>query len=186
MGKSFLEAHAMRRMLGAGCFVLWAINAQAQGNDGIATAMNEAVRPSEQAHALIGTWRLLEFADLDKDGKWTYQFGEHPRGYVVYDPTGHVHIQIMKMPALPRFPEASVANGTSPTAEHALDAYDAYVAYFGTYTVDVEQHIVTHHVEGSLAPEYTDTDQPRPYRLTGDRLELGDGKTWRRVLERVH
>ena len=40
-------------------------------------------------------------------------------------------------------------------------------------------------VEGSLAPDFTDTDQPRPFRLTGDRLEIGDGKTWRRVLERM-
>jgi hypothetical protein len=40
--------------------------------------------------ALIGTWRLVEFADLDKNGKWQYRFGEHPRGYFVYDATGHV------------------------------------------------------------------------------------------------
>jgi hypothetical protein len=175
-----------RRMLGAGSFaLLWAINVKAQGNNGVATAMNEAVRPSDQEHALIGTWRILEFADLDKDGKWAYRFGEHPRGYIVYDATGHVHIQIMKVPTLPSFPEANSNKGTSPTPDHALAAYNAYVAYFGTYTVDVEKHIVTHHVEGSLAPDYTDTDQPRPYRLAGDRLELGDGKTWRRVLERV-
>ncbi len=57
-------------------------------------------------------------------------------------------------------------------------------AYFGTYTVDTQKHAVTHHVEGSLAPEFTDTDQPRPFKLEGDRLEIGDGKTWRRLLER--
>jgi hypothetical protein len=45
--------------------------------------------------------------------------------------------------------------------------------------------VVTHHVEGSLAPEFTDTDQPRPFKLEGNRLEITDGKTWRRVLERV-
>ena len=31
-----------------------------------------AQRPAQGAHALIGTWRLVEFADLDKDGKWQY------------------------------------------------------------------------------------------------------------------
>jgi hypothetical protein len=45
--------------------------------------------------------------------------------------------------------------------------------------------VVTHHVEGSLAPEFTETDQPRPFKLEGNRLEIGHGKTWRRVLERV-
>ena len=34
-------------------------------------------------------------------------------------------------------------------------------------------------------PDYTDTDQARPFKLEGDRLEIGDGKTWRRVAERV-
>ena len=135
--------------------------------------------------ALFGTWRVLEFADLDKDGKWQYRFGEHPRGYFVYDETGHVHIQIMKVPPLAPFPEANIVDGKLPSAEHALAAYAAYVAYFGTYAVDAKKHVVTHHVEGSLAPEFTDTGQLRPFKLEGDRLEIGDGKTWRRVLERV-
>jgi len=142
-------------------------------------------RPVPKADALIGTWRVVEFADLDKDGKWQYRFGEHPRGYIVYDATGHVHVQIMKVPPLAPFPEANILNDKMPTAEHALAAYAAYVAYFGTYSVDAERHVVTHHVEGSLAPDFTDTDQPRPFKVEGDRLEIGDGKTWRRVLERV-
>ncbi len=140
---------------------------------------------SRGANALIGTWRLLELADLDKDGKWRHRFSEHPRGYFVYDETGHVHIQIMKVPPLAPFPEANVAKGKLPSAEQALAAYAGYVAYLGTYTVDEKKHVVTHHVEGSLAPEFTDTDQPRPFHLEGDRLEIGDSKTWRRVLERV-
>src|SRR5271168_4845262 len=72
---------------------------------------------------LTGTWRLVEVADLDKDGKWQYRFGEHPRGYFVYDATGHLHIQIMKTPPLAPFPEANAIKNTAPTAEHALAAY---------------------------------------------------------------
>jgi Lipocalin-like domain len=136
------------------------------------------------ADALISTWRLVELADLDKDGKWQNRFGKQPRGYFVYDVTGHVHIQIMKVPPLSPFPEAKLIDGTLPSPEHALAAYTAYVAYFGTYAVDAETRVVTHHVEGSLAPDFTDTEQPRPFKLEGDRLEIGDGKTWRRVLER--
>jgi hypothetical protein len=142
-------------------------------------------RPGRGPNALIGTWRLVEFADLDKDGNWQHRFGEPPRGYFVYDTTGHVHIQIMKVPPLAAFPEANIAIGRPPSAEQALAAYSAYVAYFGTYTVDATKGVVTHHVEGSLAPEFTNTDQPRPFKLEGDRLEIGDGKTWRRGLERV-
>ena len=144
-----------------------------------------AQRPAQGAHALIGTWRLVEFADLDKKGKRQCWFGEHPLGYFVYDATGHVHIQIMKAPPLRPFPKANVDEGKLPSPEHALAAYTAYVAYFGTYTVDAKKHVVTHHVEGSLAPDYTDTEQPRHFKLERDRLEIGDGKTERRVLERV-
>ncbi len=149
------------------------------------TPISTSVISSDEAHSLVGTWRVLEFADLDKGGKWVYWFGEHPKGYFVYDATGHVHIQIMKVPPLTPFPEANSDDGKPPTPEHALAAYNAYVAYFGTYTVDTEKHVVTHHVEGSLSPDYTDTDQPRPFKLDGDRLEIGDGKTWRRVLDRL-
>jgi hypothetical protein len=91
----------------------------------------------------------------------------------------------MKVPPLAPFPEANTIDAKLPSPEHALAAYTAYVAYFGTYTVDAEKCVVTHHVEGSLAPDFTDTDQPRPFKLEGDRLEIGDGKTWRRVLQRV-
>ncbi len=136
-------------------------------------------------HALIGTWRVSEFADLDKNGEWQYRFGKHPRGYFVYDASGHVHIQIMKVPPLAPFPEANIFEGTPPSAEHALAAYSAYVAYFGTYSVDAKNQVVTHHVEGSLAPEFTGTDQSRPFKLENDTLEIGDSKNWRRVLERV-
>jgi hypothetical protein len=144
-----------------------------------------AQRPAHGAHALIGTWRLVEYADLDKDGKWQYWYGQHPRGYFVYDATGHVHIQIMRVPLLAPFPEANWDIGKLPSPEHALAAYNAYLAYFGTYTVDAKKHVVIQHVEGSMAPDYTDTDQPRPFKLEGDRLEISDGKTYRRVLQRV-
>ena len=45
--------------------------------------------------------------------------------------------------------------------------------------------VVVHHVKSDLGIGYTGTDQRRPFRLDGDRLVLGDGKTWTRVLERV-
>jgi len=44
------------------------------------TPMKMAATTSDEANALVGTWRVLEFADVDKDGKGVYLFGEHPRG----------------------------------------------------------------------------------------------------------
>jgi hypothetical protein len=127
---------------------------------------------------------VVEVADL-KDGEWRHPYGEHPRGYLVYDATGRMHVQIMKTPPLAPFAEADFIHSKLPSPENSLAAYSAYVAYFGTYTVDAKKSVVTHHVEGALMPEFTGTEQPRPFKLTGDRLEIGDGKTWRRVFERV-
>jgi len=73
------------------------IHAQSKVSGAVAD-MPETPMPSEDARALIGTWRIVEFSDLGKDGRWVYRFGEHPKGYFVYDGTGHVHIQIMKVP----------------------------------------------------------------------------------------
>jgi hypothetical protein len=51
------------------------------------------------AQRLVGTWRIVRFIDTDPNGKVTYPFGERPRGYIVYDATGHLSVQIMRMPA---------------------------------------------------------------------------------------
>jgi hypothetical protein len=84
-------------------------------------------------------------------------------------------------------PTSPFASGDdfAETDAEARHAYEYYVAYFGTYTVDESRGIITHYVEGSLLPSYTGTAQERPFKLLGDRLELGDGRTSRRVFERV-
>src|SRR5262249_43746484 len=112
-----LGAAMQRRiLLAGGLALLGAVSAHAQSKtSGTVAAMNGTATPSEEAHALIGTWRVVEFGDLDKDGKWVYRFGEHPRGYFVYDGTGHVHIQIMKIPPVQSFPEANSREGKPPT-----------------------------------------------------------------------
>jgi hypothetical protein len=91
-------------------------------------------------------------------------------------------IQIMKTPPPPPFVSG---NHKQPTPDEAKAALAGYVAYFGTYSVDAAKNMVVHHVEGSLAPSFNGTDQPRPFKLSGDRLLIGDEKTWRRILERV-
>lgn len=49
--------------------------------------------------------------------------------------------------------------------------------FSGTYEVDTDKGIVVHRVEGSLMPSYTDTDQPRPFRIDGDVLTIeGDAE----------
>ncbi len=156
-------------------------------------AMIAGAADSRAPAGLVGTWRLVAFEDIES-GQTVHRFGDKPLGLFVYTADGHVAIQIAN-PANP----ACVAPGKklgpgrkdnlpvpacNPEQMQAL--LDGYVAYWGTYTVDVAAGVVIHHVKSDISNGYAGTDQRRPFRLVGDRLEIGDGKTWSRVLERVH
>jgi Lipocalin-like domain len=153
---------------------------------GIMTSASFALAASDLASKLVGTWRLIHFVDTDAGGKVRYRFGEKPMGYFVYDPTGHLSVQIMRMPATPPFASGVDNKGTDAEVRAA---YDGYVAYFGTYRVDEAKGVITHVVEGSLKPSYTGTDQPRPFKLEGDTLIIQgreeDGSAYFRELHRV-
>ena len=132
------------------------------------TAAAAAVEPG-----LVGTWRLVRFENTAADGTVSHPYGEHPLGYFVYDPTGHLSVQIMRNPPIAPF-------ASSPPSEAELrGAYSAYAAYFGTYRVDKVKRVLHHMVEGATDPRYVaQPDQIRPYRLDGDILiiELRDPK----------
>ncbi len=141
---------------------------------------------------IVGTWRLVSFEDVE-DGKVVRPFGEKPEGLFVYTADGHVIIQIAH-PANPHCyaPGKSSGRGkmdvrasSACSPEQMRELLDNSVAYWGTYTVDMAAGIVTHKVKSDLSNGYAGTDQRRPFHLEGNRLVIGDGKTWTRVLERV-
>ncbi len=126
--------------------------------------------------------RLLRAKGGQEATEWNKRYGASPKGYIMYDVTGHMMVGFEKMPPPPKF---ASGDGWNPTADEARAVYLGYISYFGTYTVDEAARAVTHHVEGSLNPSYFGTDQLRPAKLEGDRLILSDGKTFRVVWERV-
>lgn len=148
-----------------------------------ATRTNPAT--SAQEPGLVGTWRLVRFENRSKDGRLEQPYGVHPLGYFVYDPTGHLSVQIMRNPPLPPF---ASGDEEEPTDAEKMQAYGAYVAYFGTYRVDKAKHVLHHQVEGALNTTYTNTDQLRPYRLNGDTLiiELNDPKDGTHYYRELH
>ncbi|HTR03657.1 MAG TPA: lipocalin-like domain-containing protein [Thermoanaerobaculia bacterium] len=135
------------------------------------------------AEQIRGTWRLVSYQRKETpDAPWTRRFGDDPKGYLMYDATGHMMVAFEKMPPPPMFASGDDA---APSPAEAQAVYAGFVAYFGTYTVDEKAHAVIHHVEGSLNPRFFGTDQVRPATFAGDRLTLSDGKTFRVVWERV-
>lgn len=138
--------------------------------------------------AIVGTWKVVTYEDRTEGQPVRYPYGEKPRGQLMYDATGHMSIQLMKVP------HPKIASGdeekVTPAEKSAL--YEAYAAYFGTYTVDAKRGLVIHHVEGDLYDVFIGTDQERPFEITADKLILRpkwtvDGKQWTglRVFQRV-
>lgn len=152
----------------------------------LALSINLPSRAADKPASLVGTWRVERITDTDiKTGKVDHPYGEHPKGYIVYDPTGHLSVQLMRTPATPPFASGDDAKGSDAEVRAA---YDGFVAYFGTYEVDAKKGIVVHRVEGSLMPSYTGTDQPRPFRVEGDVLTIegdSEGVHFLRRLRRV-
>ncbi|UZW60152.1 lipocalin-like domain-containing protein [Lysobacter enzymogenes] len=153
----------------------------------LAVAWFAAASPAAAADSasLVGTWRVERIVDTDAAGKRHYPYGEKPKGYIVYDPSGHLHVQIMRTPAPPPFAAGDDAKGSDAETRAA---FLGYAAYFGTYRVDAAKGVVVHRVEGSLMPSYTGTDQPRPFRIEGDVLTIegdSEGVHFVRQLRRV-
>lgn len=136
----------------------------------------------------VGTWRLVSYEDKPPTGPSLYPFGKDVKGQLMYDASGRMSIQIMKMP----HPKVASGDDSRVTPDEKQALYDAYVAYFGTYTVDPDRGVVVHHVEGDLADVYIGKDEERPFVLRGDTLILAphwtvDGQQWHgiRVFERA-
>ena len=145
------------------------------------TVLCSACREPVQHNSIVGTWRLIEFADLDSTtNQWVYPYGQEPRGFFTYTPDNIVNLNISH-----ERPLRLNSDQLDSTLFTYRDFMNNAVGYFGRYSIDVNQGLVTHIVEGGTIPFYIDTEQPRPFDLQGDTLTIGDGKTWRRTLVRT-
>ncbi|MBM4254270.1 MAG: lipocalin-like domain-containing protein [Deltaproteobacteria bacterium] len=126
---------------------------------------------SEIASKFIGTWRLVSVEARRPNGEVAptpARYGAKPMGYLMYDNTGHVAVQIMR-PDRPKFAVSDIDKGTP---EELKAAWEGYSAYLGTYEINEAEGFVVHHVEISSFPNYVGSDQKRFYELSGDTLVL--------------
>jgi hypothetical protein len=108
---------------------------------------------------------------------------------IIYTAQGRMAVQIMVLPrpVVPPVPEGP-DEVTAWNAEQVRRVVETYDAYFGTYELDEARHLVTHHVEGELRPNYVGTAYTRRYQVDGDQLILSaadPNEHWRVVWERV-
>ncbi len=120
---------------------------------------------------LVGTWRLVSRTATGESGKPAEEpvLGAVPVGYLMYDPTGHVAVQLMRQNRSKAIDCAVSSSGPSDNSPLFVNGYEAY---FGTYTEDDTNHTVTHHLEGALAASDLGKDLLRHFQVSGDTLTI--------------
>ena len=117
----------------------------------------------------LGTWKLVAAEAQQPTGEvMPYRYGAGSIGYIMYDATGHMAVQIMQ-PNRPPFASGDLDTGTPEEIEAAFEGYGAY---FGTYEIHEAEGFVIHRVEGSLFPNNVGTEQKRFFEFSGDTLIL--------------
>ena len=129
--------------------------------------MNDSVNP------FVGTWRLVHSVSIGADGKKEYPFGDDAIGYIYYNDSDIMAVQISR-------------RRSSPTRDLA-SLHHEYLCYFGRYEIDIERDVVRHFLEGQLFPGDHPDLLERRYRFDGALLSLKplDGTNreilWQRV-----
>jgi hypothetical protein len=132
---------------------------------------------------LAGNWRLVKFENFDDTG--AARDAGYEGGRIMYDEAGNMAAQLMRVNRKPL--------SQPPSESERAGAYSTYVAYYGRVTIDPAASKVTHHVEGSVNPNWVKTDLVRYYAFSddGNRLMLSIKNAQGRVTgtltwERIH
>ncbi len=117
---------------------------------------------------LVGSWKLISFQMLDPNGQTAYPFGKDAQGRITYEPDGRMAVQLMD-PGRPRF----ASDDPLLTSEAQVRAaFGGYTAYYGTYSVNLDERTIVHHIEAALLPNWVGTDQLRHFEYDGKYLTL--------------
>ena len=117
---------------------------------------------------LSGAWKLITFEFRRNNGVAIYPFGETAQGSILYTRSGRYSAQLMRHDR-PRFAIPDQMQGAVKEIEAA---FKGCISYFGSYELDIENKLITHHVEGSIFPNMEGTKQIRKYELDGDFMTL--------------
>jgi len=134
----------------------------------------------------LGTWRLVVFENISKDGKVSYPYmGRQAVGYLMYAPDGHMCAGLMN-PDRPKWSETR-----TPTDKEKIQLFDTFYAYCGRFEIREAEHLMIHYPELAATPDFVGSTQPRPYSFDGERLTFSGpetnppGSTYRITWEKV-
>jgi hypothetical protein len=115
---------------------------------------------------ILGPWKLVSMKASNPQGEVFYPFGEAPSGMIMYDAGGYMCYTAMRA-GRPKFASGDLAGGTIEEIKVAFAGFDAYC---GTYELNLEEQIVTHHVEASKFPNWEGSQQVRYFQVADDQL----------------
>lgn len=124
--------------------------------------------PAAGAVKFVGLWKLVRIEVRQADGIITPDpdLGPHAVGYIYYDATGHMGVQLMNPD------RAKWKSDDEPAPDEAVATVAGFEAYSGTYDVHEGEGYVVHHTQLSLDPNKVGRDRKRKFELKGDQLRL--------------
>ena len=120
---------------------------------------------------LVGSWTLVSRSDSTLDGRPREAeptLGSDPVGFLVYDSSGHVAVQLMRRDRKTNVAASAGARGAANNTAY-VGGYDAY---FGTAQCDPISHTVKHRLVAAISPSDVGKELIRHYRVEGDALTL--------------
>lgn len=116
---------------------------------------------------LVGTWHLSTWRNKVLETETIiYPFGEHPTGQVLYAPSGHFAMCMIREGRAPFLKDDP---GLMSDTE-AQSIGEDFFSYFGRYTFDGEA--VYHHIEHCTIPNWEGQTKTRFVQIKGDQLIL--------------
>ena len=109
---------------------------------------------------IVGTWKLVSYVvEVQSTGEKMPVMGQKPTGYTAFLPNGRVFFVL-------------TGEGRQPAKTDAEKAslLSTLVAYSGTYRIEGDKWITK--VEVAWNPEWIGTEQTRPFKLEGDKLQV--------------
>ena len=132
---------------------------------GLAIPAGDAV--AQSAKDLVGAWTPVSVA----------AFGSNPKGTLIFDANGRFYLQLLRSD----LPKIASNKRDMATPEENKAIISGSIAYYGTYTMNGTDLMLR--VEGCSFPNWTGTEQKRPFTLAGDELKYivptssaGDGR----------
>ena len=127
----------------------------------VALAMLAAAPAFAQDNAKVqGAWKLVSYeVEVQSSGEIMHPMGKAPSGYVMFSPESRVWFVL-----------TGEGRKAARTAEEKAALLDTVIAYSGKYRLEGDKWITA--VDVAWNPAWVGTEQTRPFRIEGDRLQV--------------